>query len=118
MIIQENNLVTIDQENPSILVVNSFTFENIRIKKQAFDLSEYQGKPFRLYVEKDGEFSADIDRSHYWLLLEVIVPEKKFDMVTTGILDEKGQMQTKCIEVALDLNHVDIYVFQLPEVLV
>ena len=74
MIKQENNLVSISTENPSQIVVDSFLFENIRIQKQSFDLSEYQGKSFRLYVEKDGAFSTDIAQNHYWLLIKVIVP--------------------------------------------
>lgn len=116
MIKQQGNIVQIDGENSAKLIVNSFVINNIRTATQTFDLTEHQGKPFRLYVEKDASLSTDTSCDHYWLLAEAIIPEKKMSSILTGNTDENGQQQTKCVEVPLDLNDIDITVYELPEV--
>lgn len=111
-----DKIIHVDALNPSRLVVESFSVGSVQTEKQIFDLTEYQGGPFRLYAEKNGELSTDINRDHYWLLSEALVPERKVESVSTGITDENGQEQTVMREVPLDLNQVHITTFSLPEV--
>lgn len=111
-----NNAITIDQANPGRLVVAPFPFPGGQCAGGVFDLTTFQSGPFRLYLDGDGSLSTDLYRDHYWLLAEVILPEKKFDSQPTGRVDENGQPIMVMVERPLDLNEVPITVFTLPEV--
>ena len=85
MIIQQNperpNLaVTVDENNPALLCVAEHELPNGAVVQAAtFDLTPHQGSPFRLYVEEDGRLEPALDGVHYWLLAEVMVPEKRME---------------------------------------
>jgi hypothetical protein len=111
-----NEAITIDEAVPSRLVVAPFDFPGGQCSGGIVDLTPFQGGPFRLYLEKDGSLSTERFRDHYWLLAEAMLPDRQFDSVPTGQVDEHGQAITEMVERALDLNTVDITVFPLPEV--
>lgn len=110
-----NTVVSVHAEQPSKLVVEPFRFGEVVTKLVEFDLTAYQGKPFRLYVEEDGSFSVDPNRDHFWLLAEVLVPERMVESVPTGDETEDGQVVHQLMELPLDLNDVVITVFELPQ---
>ncbi|MEW5898171.1 MAG: hypothetical protein AB1652_03235 [Bacillota bacterium] len=112
-----NSAITIDQANPGRLVVAPFSFPNGQCAGGVFDLTPFQGGPFRLYLDGDGSLSTDLYKDHYWLLAEVILPERQFDSVPTGQVDEHGQQVTQIVERPLDLSLVEITVFPLLEVI-
>lgn len=109
-----NPVVTVNDAEPSKLVVESFQLADVTAKKQTFDLTEYQGGPFRLYVERDGSFSTDPNKDHYWLLVEAIIPERQVESVNVGTT-ETGESMTELVEAPLDLHEVEIIVFELPQ---
>lgn len=112
-----NTVISIDPSDRACLKVDNFQFGNIQVQGRSFDLSPYQGGPFRLYLEADGSFSTDFEEDHYWLMAEVVLPERKFESVPTGVVDENGQEMTVIQEVPLDLEgpEIKIVVFPLPE---
>lgn len=114
--IKPNEVVSIDQDDQRFLKISQFEFPGGKCSSLAIDLTLYQGGPFRLYLEKDGTLSTELYRGHYWLLAEAQLPEKRYETVPTGQVDENGQPVTQMVECPLDLNNVDIIVFPLPEV--
>ena len=113
---KESVQVTIDQENTAVLNTAAFTINGTRVSAQNFDLTAFQGKAFRLYAEENGDISTNKNQDHFWLLAEANIPEKLTQSVPTGEFDERGQEIMKSVEVALDLNNVEITVYALPEV--
>jgi hypothetical protein len=111
-----NGAVSIDEGVLGRLVVAPFDFPGGRCAGGTVDLTPFQGGPFRLYLETDGSLSTDLNRDHYWLLAEAILPERRFEHEPTGRVDEHGQPVTEIVERPLDLNEVDIVVFPLREV--
>lgn len=109
-----NEILEVSTANARELIVKSFLINNIRTAQQTMDLTGYQGKPFRLYAEKDGTLSVDQEQNHYWLLAEVEIPEMKMKSVSTGKYDDKGQMIMQSTEVPLDLNELNFTIFALP----
>lgn len=110
-----NEVISI-AENPVIIQVAPFTFPGGITEAAVFDLTPFQGGPFRLYLDSDGSFSTDLYTDHYWLLVEAILPDKKYDNVPTGMKDEDGNDINELQEAVLDLNTIDVTVFALPEV--
>ena len=113
---KENIQVAVSTENTAVLSINAFTIKNTRVAAQNFDLTEFQGKAFRLYAEENGDLSTNENQDHFWLLAEANIPEKVMQSVSTGKTDDNGQEIMQSVEVALDLNKVDITIFALPEV--
>ncbi len=109
-------IIHIDTLNPALLIVESFTIGTTQTEKQIFDLTAHQGAPFRLYIERSGELSTDINRDHYWLLAEAMIPERKIESVTVEVTAEAGEEKTIMQEVPLNLHQVSITTFALPEV--
>ncbi|MDK2902734.1 MAG: hypothetical protein PWQ93_653 [Clostridiales bacterium] len=120
MIIQKdpsrpNNILSINDLAPNELIVADFDCDGLHVSGKIYDLTPFQGGPFRLYVDEDGMLSTDIYRDHYWLIAEAIIPDKQYESVPTGQTDENGQPKTEIVERLLDLNGTDITVFPLPE---
>lgn len=111
----KNIAVSVDKENPALLAIAAFTLSGVKVPACKLDLTEYQGKTFRLWAEADGSFSTAIQPEHYWLLLEGNIPARKYQNVGTGTMDERGEEQQKMEELPLDLSDVDFTVFSLPE---
>lgn len=111
-----NEAILVSQDNPAHLAVQPFSFGGGQTVAAVFDLTPYQGRPFRLYLDEDGSYSAEMQRSHYWLLAETILPNMELENIPTGRVDEDGQEITEMVEKQLNLNGVDITVFSLPEV--
>jgi len=111
----KNIAVSVDKENPALLAIAAFTLNGVKVPERKLDLTEYQGKTFRLWAEADGSFSTAIQPEHYWLLIEGGIPEKKYMFVETGEMDERGESVKKMVEEPLDLNSVDFTVYALPE---
>ena len=111
-----NAAITIDAESPSRLAVAPFPYPGGQCQGNVLDLSAYQGEAFRLYLEADGSLSTELFRDHYWLLAEAVLPERRYEMVPSGQVDENGQPLTVLQEVPLDLGEIQITVFPLPEV--
>ena len=102
--------VTISAENTAVLNIAAFTINGTRVPAQSFDLTAFQGKAFRLYVEENGDLSTDAGKDHFWLLLEAVLPERKMEC---SFADD-GSMQF--VDVPLDLNNVNIGIYALPKV--
>lgn len=100
------------------LIVAPFSAGSINCAGGTFDLEPYQGKAFRLYLEEDGSLSTDINRDHFWLLAEVILPPQRYESVATDEIDQNGMTIYKSVPVPLDLESGDVQVtvFPLPEV--
>lgn len=100
------------------LVVVPFSAGSINCAGGTFDLEPYQGKAFRLYLEEDGSLSTDINRDHFWLLVEVILPPQRYESVPTNEVDQNGTTIYKSVPVPLNLEAADVQVivFPLPEV--
>ena len=110
-------IVYIDTLNPALLVVESFVVGEVQTEKRSFDLTAFQGGPFRLYVEETGELSTDINRDHYWLLAEAMIPERKVESVLVGVINDNGEEETMMMDSPLNLHQVTITTFALPEVI-
>jgi hypothetical protein len=113
---KENIQVAVSTENTAVLNISAFTIKNTRVAAQNFDLTGFQGKAFRLYAEENGDLSTNKNQDHFWLLAEANIPERMMQSVSTGKTDVNGQEIIQSVEVALDLNKVDITIFALPEV--
>jgi hypothetical protein len=111
-----NGVISIDQANPACLSISPFSFPDGNCFGGTIDLTEFQGGPARVYLDKNGSLSTDLYRDHYWLLAECVLPERQFDQQETGMVDEQGQPVTMIVERPLDLNNIDITAFPLPEV--
>jgi len=110
-----NEAIKIDA-NPACLSVQPISCPGGEAQAVVIDLTPLQGGPFRLYLDSDGAISTDLYSDHYWLLAEGMLPDKQYDNVPTGQVDENGQPVTTMAERLLDLNDIDITVFPLPEV--
>ena len=107
---QNKVIISVDEAKPSILRIAAFTANGIRVPAQSYDLTEYQGETFRLYMEENGDLSTCKHCDHYWLLAEADIPPK----IPTGEKDEKGQEKTTTVEVPLDLSGVTFRTYDLP----
>lgn len=103
----------IDADNPIVLKIGAYEFEGMKIPARDIDLTTYQGKMVRIYIEKDGSYSTN-HGTHEWLLIMGKVPEITYKSVVDGT-DETGQTRMKQEEVPIDLNDADFTVFALPE---
>jgi hypothetical protein len=107
--------------NPNItiqgskLLISTFKVGDKTVKSKTLDLTPYQGGPFRLYLDADGSLSTELDRDHFWLLAEAVIPEQTFENDPTGQVDENGQAISRMVARPLDLANVEITVFELPE---
>lgn len=111
-----NNKVVIDPNNPAVLQILQHQLPNgAVVQPQSIDLTDYQGQPFRLYVEEDGRLNIALDGVHYWLLAEAVIPEREFDSQETSEVDEHGSPIVTHVERPLDLRNVDIVVYPWPE---
>lgn len=110
-----NHDVAIDTANPALLRVGAHVLPNgVQVLAHEFDLTPYQGVPFRLYVETDGRLTPALEGVHYWLLVEAILPERRMEQQETGQVDGNGQPIVEMVEVPLDLHHVDVFVRPWP----
>ena len=108
--VHPNQAIGIDPDNPARLTVQSFAFAGKNTAAGAFDLTPYQGGPFRLYIESDGSYSTDFYSQHYWLLCEVVLPPARYVSQQTDDPMGGGML----MPVPLDLRDVDINVYPLP----
>ena len=108
-----NAKFAIDSENPAVLKIGAYEFEGMKIPARDIDMTPYQGKMVRIYIEKDGSYSMDYG-THEWLLVMGIVPEVTYKNVADGT-DENGQTRMKQEEVPIDLHDTELTVFALPE---
>lgn len=73
------------------LVVAPFELEGgIACPGGSFELCEWEGGHFRLYLDDDGSMSTDDSRGHYWQLAEAEIPIRDTIMVETDQLDDNG----------------------------
>lgn len=103
----------IDANNTAVLKIGSYEYEGMKIPARDIDLTPYQGKMVRIYIEKDGSYSTDCG-VHEWLLIMGKVPEVTYKSVVDGT-DENGQPRMKQEELPIDLNDAEFTVFALPE---
>lgn len=111
---QNKVIISVDEAKPSILRIAAFTANGIRVPAQSYDLTEYQGETFRLYMEENGDLSTCKHCDHYWLLAEADIPPKQTETIPTGEKDEKGQEKTTTVEVPLDLSGITFRTYDLP----
>lgn len=111
-----NEKVVIDPHNPAVLQILQHELPNgAVVQPRNINLTDYQGQPFRLYVEEDGSLNVALDGVHYWLLAEAVIPEREFETQDTGETDEEGASITQLVELPLDLHKVDIVVYPWPD---
>lgn len=109
-----NEQVVIKEGDPAVLQVLPFELPNgAMVQAQEFDLTEHQGKPWRLYAEADGSLSVALDGVHYWLVAETVLPERQFESLDGG--EGNGDGDAQHVELPLDLNDVDVLVYPWPE---
>jgi hypothetical protein len=109
-----NEKVVIRQDNPAVIRVLQHQLPNgAMVQTQEFDLTEFQGKPWRLYVEEDGALSVALDGVHYWLLAEAVLPERRVETQEIGDGDN-GEPTIEHVELPLDLQEVDVLVYPWP----
>lgn len=104
-------------ENGSKLVVAPFQFgDNIQCAGGEFDLNDWEGQWFRLYLDEDGTLSTDCCRGHFWQLAEAFVPVRKTVMVETEELDDQGIPVVVSSKVPIVVSEdVTVSVWALPE---
>lgn len=108
--------VSIDAANPAVLRIGARQLPNgAQVAATQFDLSGYQGGPFRLYIENDGSLQVALAGEHYWLLVEAILPERSYRSQETGQVDELGQPIIEQVELPLNLEACEIVVYPWPE---
>lgn len=108
-----NATFEVDSENTTVLKIGAYEFEGQQIPARSIDLTPYQGKMVRVYIDEDGSYSTD-HGTHEWLLIMGRIPSPAYKSVPDGT-DENGQLRLKSVEVPLDLNDVDFTVFALPK---
>lgn len=104
---------TVDEKNTAVLKIGPYEFEGMKIPARSIDMTPYQGKMVRIYIEKDGTYST-ARGTHEWLLIMGRVPEVTYKSVADGT-DENGQTRMKQEELPIDLNDAEFTVFALPE---
>ncbi|ALA68844.1 hypothetical protein GT50_00610 [Geobacillus stearothermophilus 10] len=114
--VNEGRPATISEEGSKI-VVSPFVFGNgVQCQGGSFDLNEWEGRRFRLYLDEDGSLSTDDTIGHFWQLAEADVPLCKIIMIETDELDENEMpivvSQKQPINVAED---VIVNVWAFPE---
>ncbi len=107
-----NNGVSINQDNPSVLNVN--TEIQGKVVKGDFDLSKYQGKVFRLYLDKSLSLIINQGEDLFWLLVEVNLPEKTYSYENENFSENPLEEPITLRENPLNLNNIDIFVYSLP----
>jgi hypothetical protein len=111
-----NLAIKVDDTDAACLAIHAIPFKGGVFEPKVINLTPFQGGPFRLYLDGNGELSTDLYGDHYWLLAETILPDKQYDTIGTGEVDDNGQEVTALLERPLDLNDIGITVFPLPEV--
>ena len=111
---QPNEKVIIRPDNPAVIRVLQHKLPNgAMIQQQDFDLTEFQGKPWRRYVEEDGSLSVALDGVHFWLLAEAAAPARRAETQETGDGDN-GEPIIEHVELPLDLQEVGVLVYPWP----
>jgi len=83
------------------------------IARTTIDLTPYAGERIRIWLDKDGTYSLDKFRDHFWQIAELDVPALvRQPGEKTG---DDGKVVSTEETLPLDLTGVDISVWELPE---
>lgn len=109
---------------PKITVVDScklkiaaFECEAVgKVSQKTIDPTPYAGQYIRIWLEKDGTYSLDAKRDHYWQVAELQVPAQQYTQVDTGETDsDTGEPIMRTEALPLDLSAVEIFIWDLPQ---
>lgn len=89
-----------------------------RVGQKTIDLTPYAGERVRIWLNKDGSYSLDPRRDHFWQVAELQVPEQKYREIETrdeetGATD-RGGAHVKMEPIPLDLSGAKLEVWELP----
>lgn len=84
-----------------------------KVSQKTIDLTPYAGQRARIWLEKDGTYSLDPKRDHFWQVAEVAVPGIAYKEVEAEDPETKETvMQSEVLP--LDLSGIEIVLFDLP----
>jgi hypothetical protein len=93
----------------SKLTIAAFECEVLgKVGQKTIDLAGQAGEYVRIWLEKDGTYSIDKHKDHFWQVAELSVPVQGYDVEIT----EEGETSTP---IPLDLDGVEIRTFELPK---
>jgi len=85
-----------------------------KVSQKTIDLSDQAGEYVRIWLEKDGAYSTDKHRDHFWQVAELAVPVRQIN-VTMEKDPETGEQVETWTAVPIDLDGVEIRTFELPK---
>jgi len=89
-----------------------------RVGQKTIDLSPYAGERVRIWLDKDGSYSLDPRREHFWQIAELQMPEQKYREIETREDDtgtaDTGGASIKTEPVPLDLSGAELQLWELP----
>jgi len=99
----------------SKLTIAGFTTETTgKVAQKTLDLSGHAGEYLRIWLEKDGAYSTDKRRDHFWQVAELQVPEQTYQEKLTK--DAETGEETVIMEpLPINLDGVEIQTFDLPK---
>ena len=83
------------------------------VAKTTIDLTPYAGERVRIWLDRDGTYSLDKFRDHFWQIAEMDVPA--LVRLTGEKIGEDGKIVPTEEMLPLDLAGVKISVWPLPE---
>lgn len=96
--------------------IRILAFENDllgKISQKTIDLTPYAGQRTRVWLEKDGTYSLNPNKDHYWQVAEIDVPDIIYQDIEVEDPENK-MMTTQSEALPLDLSGVNIMLFDLP----
>lgn len=104
-----NIILEISKASKSAIHIKPFAIGSATAVEQDIDLTDWQGKTFRLYAEQNGEISTDQEHGHYWILAEAAIS----DATIINSVDDQGNMVQHTEP--LDLTTTNFIIFDLPK---
>lgn len=86
-----------------------------KVGQKTIDITPYAGQYVRVWLDADGNYSLDKHKDHAWQIAEFQVPKQQYTEVDTGEKDEKGNPVVRLEPIPIDLDDVDIKVWELPD---
>ena len=85
------------------------------VSQKTIDMTPYAGQYVRIWLDKDGTYSLNPRKDHFWQVAEFQAPEQEYKDVDTGETDpDTGEPVIVTEAVPLDMSAVEIEKWQLP----
>jgi hypothetical protein len=99
----------------SKLTIAAFECEVLgKVGQKTIDLADQAGEYVRIWLEKDGTYSTDKHKDHFWQVAELRAPVQQVN-VTMQKDSETGEDVETWSAAPLDLDKVEIHTFELPK---